>query len=150
MPAGAHRDPLAFAPGALAVGPGLAVPGCFVVASFAGAVDGTGGVEFFAELSQWEQANASKKAPPKTSSRAATSKTPQKKLTYLETREWEQIEDKVSRAEEVLEEKRLQLDNPEIVSDPARLTEAAHQIDAAQEEVDRLYARWAELETKRA
>ena len=44
MPAGAHRDPLAFAPGALAVGPGLAVPGCFVVASFAGAVDGTGGV----------------------------------------------------------------------------------------------------------
>jgi ABC transport system ATP-binding/permease protein len=114
------------------------------------AMDGAGGVEFFAELAQWEQANASKKAPQKTSSRAPTSKAPQKKLTYLETREWEQIEDNVSRAEEVLEEKRRQLDNPEIVSDPARLTEAAHQIDAAQEEVDRLYARWAELETKRA
>jgi ATP-binding cassette subfamily F protein uup len=113
-------------------------------------MDGAGGVEFFAELSQWEQSNASKKAPPKMSSRAPASKTPQKKLTYLETREWEQIEDKVSLAEEVLEEKRRQLDNPEIVSDPAKLTEAAHQIDAAQEEVDRLYARWAELETKRA
>ncbi len=91
-----------------------------------------------------------RRPPPKTSSRAPTSKTPQKNLNYLETREWEQIEDHVSRAEDVLEEKRQQLDNPEIVSDPARLTEAAHQIDAAQEEVDRLYARWAELEAKRA
>ena len=114
------------------------------------AMDGAGGVEFFAELAQWEQANATKKAPPKTSSRAPIAKPPPKKLTYLETREFEQIEDKVSRAEEVLEEKRQQLERPDIVSDPARLTEAAHEIDAAQEEVDRLYARWAELEAKRA
>jgi len=114
------------------------------------AMDGAGGVEFFAELSQWEQANASKKPPPKTSLRAPISKTPQKKLTYLETREFEQIEDKVSRAEEVLEEKRQQLERPDIVSDPAKLTVTAREIDAAQDEVDRLYARWAELEHKRA
>src|SRR5580692_10038775 len=49
------------------------------------AMDGAGGVEFFAELSQWEQANASKKAPPKTSSPRDTSAGPtKKKLTYLE------------------------------------------------------------------
>jgi ABC transport system ATP-binding/permease protein len=114
------------------------------------AMDGAGGVEFFAELSQWEQANASRKPVPKTASRAPTSKAPQKKLTYLETREFEQIEDNVSRAEEVLEEKRQQLERPDIVSDPAKLTVAAREIDAAQEQVDRLYARWAELEAKRA
>src|SRR3984957_12164469 len=71
------------------------------------AMDGEGGVEFFAELSQWEQANASKKAPPKTVARNTISNAPKKRLTYLETREWEQIEDKVTQAEEALEEKRL-------------------------------------------
>jgi ATP-binding cassette subfamily F protein uup len=114
------------------------------------AMDGAGAVEFFAELSQWEQANASKKAPPKTVERNTTSNAPKKRLTYLETREWEQIEDKVSRAEEVLEEKRQQLERHDVVSDPARITQAAAEIDVAQEEVDRLYARWAELEAKRA
>jgi ATP-binding cassette subfamily F protein uup len=114
------------------------------------AMDGAGGVEFFAELSQWEQANASKKAPSKVVSRDTREAAPRKKLTYLETREWEQIEEKVSRAEEVLEEKRQQLEKPEVVSDPMLLTQAAAEIDAAQDDVDRLYARWAELEAKRA
>jgi ATP-binding cassette subfamily F protein uup len=114
------------------------------------AMDGAGGVEFFAELSQWEQANASKKAPSKTPAREVTSSQPRKKLTYLEAREWEQIEGSVSQAEEVLEEKRQQLERPDVVSDPVRLTTAAKEIDDAQAEVDRLYARWAELESKRA
>jgi len=117
-------------------------------------MDGAGSVEFFAELSQWEQANASKKAPPKTSSRdprdGAASAAKKKTLTYLEAREWEQIEEQVSHAEQVLEEKRQQLERPDVVSDPMRLIQAAAEIDAAQEEVDRLYARWAELEAKRA
>jgi ABC transport system ATP-binding/permease protein len=116
------------------------------------AMDGEGGVEFFAELAQWELANAAKKSPSKpaaTSNKKETA-TPKKKLTYLETREWEQIEDRVAKAEEVLESKRQQLESPDIVSNPARLIEAAAEIDRAQEEVDRLYARWAELEAKRA
>ncbi len=115
------------------------------------AMDGDGGVEFFAELAQWEQANAAKKAPPKATTRDKRDPAPpKKKLTYLETREWEQIEHKVAQAEEVLEAKRQQLELPEVVSDPARLTRAAVEIDLAQEEVDTLYARWAELEAKRA
>jgi ABC transport system ATP-binding/permease protein len=115
------------------------------------AMDGDGGVEFFAELAQWEQANAAKKAPPKAATRdKRDTAPPKKKLTYLETREWEQIEHKVAQAEEVLEAKRQQLELPEVVSDPARLTRAAAEIDLAQEEVDTLYARWAELEAKRA
>jgi ATP-binding cassette subfamily F protein uup len=119
------------------------------------AMDGTGGVEFFAELAQWEQASAAKKNPPKAAggrgdSRETASAAPKKKLSYTEAREWEQIEEKVAAAEEVLEEKRQQLERPDVVSDPARLIQAAAEIDAAQVEVDRLYARWAELEAKRA
>jgi ATP-binding cassette subfamily F protein uup len=109
-------------------------------------------VEFFAELAQWEQATASKKGPVKVAkadSRDGASNVSKKKLTYLETREWEQIEEKVAGAEEVLEEKRQQLEKPDVVSDPTKLIQAAAEIDGAQDEVDRLYARWAELEAKR-
>ena len=56
----------------------------------------------------------------------------------------------LKRAEEVLEEKRRQLEMPDVVSNPARLTQAANEIEFAQGEVDRLYARWAELEARRA
>ena len=54
------------------------------------------------------------------------------------------------RAEEVLDEKRSQLEIPEVVGDPARLTLAVQEMDAAQDAVDKLYARWAELEAKQA
>lgn len=116
------------------------------------ALDGRGGSEFFAELSQWEEAQASAKAPPKASQRDTPAPAPppasRKKLSYLEAREWQGIEQAVLRAEESLEEKRRQLEQPDIVSDPARLTQAVADIDAAQAEVDRIYARWAELEAK--
>lgn len=113
------------------------------------AMDGEGGVEFFAELSQWEQANSEKKAPAKASPKDSRKQPQAKKLTYLEAREFEQIEHRVAQAEDVLESKRQQLEMPDVVSDPARLTQAVAEIDAAQAEVDILYARWAELEAKR-
>jgi ATP-binding cassette subfamily F protein uup len=114
------------------------------------AMDGAGQVEFFAELAQWEQANAAKKAPPKAAPAAGKSAPIRKKLSWTEAREWEQIEHIVERAEEVLDQKRRQLELPEVVSDPVRLTAAVHEMDSAQAEVDRLYARWAELEAKQA
>ena len=120
------------------------------------ALDGAGGVEYFADLSQWEQATAAKKSAPRPAapakaavpdSRNADSK---KKLSYNEAREWEQIEARIHTAETRLETSKKQLELPEIVSDPARLTEAAAEIEKTQAEVDRLYDRWAELESKRA
>ncbi len=119
------------------------------------ALDGRGGVEYFADLSQWEQAAAAKKsaARPAASTPAAPKTAPadsKKKLSYNEAREWEQIEARIHTAETTLEASRKQLELSEIVSDPARLTEAAAEIEKAQAEVDRLYDRWAELEAKRA
>jgi ATP-binding cassette subfamily F protein uup len=115
-------------------------------------LDGDGGVEFFAELAQWEQANASRRPAPKAAPkefRESPAATQRKKLSYLEAREWEQIEQRVAEAEEALETKRRLLEMADVVTDPARLTEAAASIDAAQAEVDRLYERWAELEARR-
>jgi ATP-binding cassette subfamily F protein uup len=116
------------------------------------ALDGEGGSEFFAELAQWEQANAAKKprvkAASETTRETKSAEPAKKKLSYKEAREWEQIEDSVAAAEEKLAEARNALENPEIVSDPARLTQAAAHIDSVQAEVDALYERWAELGAK--
>jgi len=109
-------------------------------------------IEFFAELAQWEQASQIRKPTPKQASRepAASSAPAKKKLSWKEAREYEQMEALVMEAEEILDEKRTQLELPEVTSDPARLTAAVKDMDAAQDAVDRLYARWAELETKQA
>jgi len=108
-------------------------------------------VEFFAELSQWEQANAQKKTAAKTDSRKESTQTaaPQKKkLSWKEAREYEQMEELVMKAEELLDQKRTQLELPAVTSDPVKLRTAVEEMDAAQEAVDTLYARWAELEAK--
>ena len=42
------------------------------------------------------------------------------------------------------------VDDPAIASDPTALQERYAALEAAQAEVDRLYARWAELEAKQA
>jgi ATP-binding cassette subfamily F protein uup len=123
------------------------------LSTFLLALDGQGGVEFFAELAQWEQANATRKAAPKPAARdtrESPSGSARKKLSYLEAREWEQIEDRVAQAEAALDACRSQLEMPDVVSNPARLTEAVAAMDVAQAAVDRLYERWAELEAKRA
>ena len=115
------------------------------------AMDGNGQVEYYAELAQWEQANAQKKAAPaKLNPKSGSQGAPpaKKKLSFKEAREFEQMEEVLMRAEEILDQKRSQLDVPEVVADPARLTLAVQEMDAAQDEVDKLYARWAELEAK--
>jgi ATP-binding cassette subfamily F protein uup len=116
-------------------------------------ISAEGETEFYAELSQWEQANAAKKTPVKAAKAtpAQSSQAPaRKKLSYNEAREWETIEASVAKAEDVLQEKREQLEKPEITSDPAALVKALAELDEAQAAVDKLYERWAELETKQA
>ena len=70
-------------------------------------------------------------------------------MSYLEAREYESIEQRVAAAEEILQAKRVQLEDPEIVSDGPRLVAAHTEMEEAQGKVDALYARWAELEKKR-
>ncbi|MGC2325611.1 MAG: ABC transporter C-terminal domain-containing protein, partial [Candidatus Sulfotelmatobacter sp.] len=72
-----------------------------------------------------------------------------KKLSYLEAREYATMEQRVAAAEEVLQSKRVQLEDPSIASDGPRLLTAHAELEAAQNIVDNLYARWAELEKKK-
>ena len=122
-------------------------------------LDGRGGAERFADYSQWEiwqeerQLTALNEGP-HAKARAAVvpeSQTPtKKKLSYLEAREYATIEERVAAAEEILDAKRTQAEDPAIASDSERLLSAHVELEEAQKKVDELYARWAELEKKQA
>jgi ATP-binding cassette subfamily F protein uup len=122
-------------------------------------LDGEGNAGLFADYSQWEvwleerkqvarsDARSSDRATaPAESARQSAGK---KKLSYLEAREYDAIEQLVADAEQILQAKRAQLEDPEIVSDGPRLVAAHAEMEDAQDKVDALYARWAELEKKK-
>jgi ABC transport system ATP-binding/permease protein len=121
-------------------------------------LDGQGGVESFADYSQWETWQAERKQATEPSARVvarnAASTEPaapaRKKLSYLEAREYDSIERRIAEAEELLRTRRAQLEDPAIASDGPRLLSAHTEVEAAQKQVDALYTRWAELEGKKA
>jgi ATP-binding cassette subfamily F protein uup len=114
------------------------------------ALDGNGGAEYFADYSQALQAQKGKPASsqPSTSSRQPAQKG--KRLGYLEQRELDAMEATILAAETRLAAAQRAAEDPAVASDAAGLQQRFAELNAAQAEVDRLYARWAELEAKRA
>jgi len=118
-------------------------------------LDGQGSAESFADYAQWESWQAEGKPDPKSRSAPVVegfadspSATKNKKLSYLEAREYAGIEQRIAEAEQVLESKRAELENPAIASDASRLVAAHAEMESAQKNLEALYARWAELEAK--
>jgi ATP-binding cassette subfamily F protein uup len=120
-------------------------------------LNGQGGAESFADYSQWEiwqaESRQSSKGEARSTPRSATSgeaSSAKTKLSYLEAREYASIEERVAEAEKALQEKREQLEDPAIASDGPRLLAAHAEMEEAQDNVDKLYARWSELEKKKS
>jgi len=117
-------------------------------------LDGEGGAAMYADYSQWEEAQAERrrlrsaagpgeKAPPPPPPAPA-----RRKLSYLEAREFEQMESRILAAEALLQEKKDLLHAPEVVTDGTRLQQVYREMEEAQAAVELLYERWAELESK--
>lgn len=71
-----------------------------------------------------------------------------RRLGYKEQREWDQMETLILEAEQKLETCARAAHDPEIATDHEALHARIEALALAQAEVDRLYARWAELEGK--
>ena len=122
--------------------------------------DGLGGIERFADYSQWEvwqerrqEESDHAKVPelrggPRLSSEATPLSAAKKKLSYKEARELEGMEQRIAEAEQEVHDRQAALQDSAIASDGARLHAASLALDEARKIVDRLYARWAELEHK--
>jgi ABC transport system ATP-binding/permease protein len=123
-------------------------------------LDGHAHARAFADYSQWEEwkgveqgyvanqqaaANSSQRASSSSSTTPAPGK---KKLSYLEQREFDGIEALVDKADARMAAAHDRLEDTAVVTDPAALTEALAEMEAAQAEHDAVYQRWAELTEK--
>jgi len=115
-------------------------------------LDGQGGAELYADYWQWEAAQGRAVAKPEKEPQAAPARVAapaaKKKLSYLEAREWEQMEARILEAEGELEALQKEMQSPKVVSDGLRLHACYQKAQAAEARVAELYARWAELEAK--
>ena len=107
------------------------------------------GAGVFADYSQWEAARSEQpeeKNDPKERRAPAPAEGPRKKLSYIEQREWDGMEDRILEAEQevAMWQEEMQISG----SDAKRLTEAYEKLQEAQRRVEDLYGRWAELEAK--
>jgi ATP-binding cassette subfamily F protein uup len=66
----------------------------------------------------------------------------------LEAREYAGLERRIVDAEQLLRSKQVELEDPAIANNGPRLVTIHAEMEAAQRNLDELYARWAELEEK--
>ncbi|MDH4195450.1 MAG: ATP-binding cassette domain-containing protein, partial [Nitrospirota bacterium] len=117
-------------------------------------LDGNGGYGQFADYGQWEawlrrqRAGKDQSGTQPKGNSAAAGRPKSKKLSFRDQQEYDTIEKRVLDAEAALERCRADTENPKIASNHLQLQEAYEALKAAEQEVERLYTLWAELEAK--
>ena len=113
---------------------------------------GSARLAYFASFDQWRvalqpQSKSEKTAAPQG---ARGKKKSSGRLSYLDQREYDGMEEAISRAEE--EEQSLQkaMARPEVAADPVRLHDSWQRLENIRQDIDRLYQRWDELEAKKS
>ena len=121
-------------------------------------LDGADGVGTYADLPQWQAAQENRQRTPEPAKTAASAakgsvapsrKSPaagSKRLTYKEQRELEGMEAQIHTLEESLAAHQRRMEEPQIMSDHVKLRACCEELEAVQTELNRLYARWEELE----
>ena len=117
----------------------------------------SGGVAYYADYQQWladlnketaaedvqAQKSTKKQAPPKKKQNRTG------KLSYMDQREYDQMEEKIMEAEEEKETLQGILDDPEMASNPQKLEETWGRFEEVRLHIEQLYSRWDELEEKK-
>ncbi|MBX9582308.1 MAG: ATP-binding cassette domain-containing protein [Gemmataceae bacterium] len=117
-------------------------------------LDGRGGAKAYANVAQWlsdldgESEARVAKSEPERSKPAPAPKVKPKKLSYREQLEFDGMEAAILAAEAAVEEKQAAVEAAS-AGGHAALAAACQGLEDAQRQVERLYARWQELEAKR-
>jgi ATP-binding cassette subfamily F protein uup len=121
------------------------------ILAFSPADSGTGEINFFADLTQWEdwhkeQMKIRKNRSSSNSSKGGSAKSDQKrKLSFKEIRELESMESNIEKLESTLTRLAVESSLPENASNATVLTKLSQEMATTQAEIDRLYSRWSEL-----
>ncbi len=118
--------------------------------------DGKGQVTYYADYRQWlaginpkKQNGISSPRKIKTGENSGKSQNWVGRLSYLDQREYDQMEGKILEAEELLEGYQKKLDDPETAADPIKLNESWQEMEKLKAEIEILYERWEVLEEKK-
>ncbi len=139
------------------------------------ALDGDGGVEFFADYSQWESNRFSKSGSKNKSNAGKSDKAEKieksgskigsstsgvssnngskknlKPLSNNERKELDSIGSKVEEAESALQAVRKQMEDPKIAANHVKLAEMMEDFHKAEAAVAKVFARWEDLEARRS
>lgn len=118
---------------------------------------GKSGVIYYADYEQWladlpetvKAEESAKKGSAKGGQESAEKKS-SGRLSYMDQREYDQIEETIAAEEERVELLQKKMALPAIVSDPDGLAQCWQELEAAQAKVEQLYHRWDELEGKKS
>jgi len=115
-------------------------------------LDGRGGARLYGSISQWLAAREQDSEEAKKSTAAVAARpvvaSKQRKLSYREQQEWEQMESAILTAEEAIASCQAEVERA-AGGGHAALAAACRALEEAQRAVERLYGRWQELEGKR-
>lgn len=113
---------------------------------------GEGKVAFFADFEQWHRALPVPGKTPAKENRAPKKGNPQKpagRLSYLDQREYDGIEERILATEEREREILLVMDDPRHAADSELLEKSWQELEEVRGNIQALYDRWDELETKK-
>ncbi len=109
----------------------------------------------YGSVEQWQLADRERQGEivvpaQEPSARGAVPRARKRGLTYLEKKEWDEIEARILAAEAEVAGLQAELDDPSAAADHEKLQAAYEAHLDAQTRVDDLYARWQELDAKKA
>lgn len=118
---------------------------------------GLGGTIYYADYEQWlsdltagkgekGEKSGEKKQVEKSGAKTGVKKG---KLSYMDQREYDQMEEKISVAEERADFLQKKMELPEVVADAGELDICWQELQQTQAEIEALYNRWDELEQKK-
>ncbi len=117
---------------------------------------GRQGVAYYADFEQWledleepvKKVELKEKNGRKSDKSAAQGKE-KGRLSYMDQREYDRIEDDILAQENLVAELEAMMGRPDVAADPQKLEECWKKLEVARQEVERLYQRWHELEEKK-
>ena len=104
--------------------------------------------QLFADVSQWEAAIKTAAAPQKPKEKKSEPSPIKPKLSYMEKKEYDQIEGKIQEAEAALQKLNHSLEDPEVAQNLELLQSICSQVALAENRIEQLHPRWEELEKK--
>ena len=120
--------------------------------------DGEGETAYFADCEQWldwlqkkaaEKDQAARDAAAPAAKPTAAAKAKPGKLSYMEQREYDQMEERILTAEAELEALQTRMADPAFAADAAQLEECWQRQQRLTVTVEELYQRWSELEERK-